>query len=85
MPNWYAYIGVGDPTLSTSYRIVSVKVACTPSGVVICAIYLPGNDVYPDGFDQRTLLYIANTLATQIAQPTGPGVMRFVYLKGPTS
>ncbi|WP_342328702.1 hypothetical protein [Pedobacter sp. FW305-3-2-15-E-R2A2] len=83
MANWYAYTGVGDPTLSTSYRLSSVKPSCN-LGVQICTIYLNQTDAIPSAFDGVTT-YIANALATQTSQPTGAGVKRFVYLRGPIS
>jgi hypothetical protein len=68
MANWYSYIGIGDPTNSTSYRLSSVKPNCN-LGVQICAIYLNQTDQIPSGFNGIST-YIANALATQIAQPT---------------
>ena len=83
MANWYAYTGVGDPTLSTSYRLSSLKPSCV-AGEEICAIYLNQTDAIPSAFDGVTT-YIANALATQTPQPTGALVKRFVYLRGPIS
>ena len=80
MANWYAYTGVGDPTLSTSYRLSSIKPACTGVGPSICAIYLNQTDSIPSTFDGLST-YIANALLSLTAQPTGVGNKRFVYVK----
>ena len=84
MANWYAYTGIGDPTLSTSYRLSSTKPTCVSTGLDICAIYLNQTDAIPAAFDGVST-YIANALLTLTAQPTGAGVKRFVYVKAPVS
>ena len=84
MANWYSYTGVGDPTLVASYRLATVKPTCQ-AGEEICAIYLNQTDPIPSAFDAGVQTYIANALATLIPQPTGVGVKRFVYLRGPVS
>jgi hypothetical protein len=83
MANWYAYVGVGDPTLSTSYRLSNTKPTCTGVGVDICAIYLNDTNTVPGAFDGIST-YIANALITLSSQPPG-GAKRFVYVKAPTS
>ncbi|SDM27657.1 hypothetical protein SAMN05421820_103388 [Pedobacter steynii] len=86
MANWYVYSGWGDPFLSPNYRLVTTKPACTV-GSQICCIYLNSNDVIPPQFNgtDNMVTYIANALLTQVPQPTGVGVKRFVYLRGPVS
>ena len=83
MANWYVYIG-GDPTLTTSYRLSTVKPSCV-NGEQVCDIYMNQTDGVPVTFDNNLTTYIANALATQTAQPTGIGVKRFVYMKGSIS
>lgn len=79
MANWYSYIGVGDPTVASSYRLTSLKPTCL-TGVEVCVIYLNQSSSIPSAFNGVTV-YIANALATQIPQPTGILVKPFVYLR----
>ena len=83
MANWYAYTGIGDPTVASSYRLTSIKPSCL-TGEEICAIYLNQSAAIPSTFDGVTT-YIANALATQSPQPSGLLVKPFVYLRGPVS
>jgi len=90
MPNWYAYLGHGDPTFSGNYAITFVKPNCT-TGEEVCAIYLNQNTAIPQGFDPLDpnnpfppmIQYIADALATQVPQPNFPFEKPFVYLRGP--
>jgi hypothetical protein len=79
MANWYIYTGVGDPTLSTSYRLSTIKPTCTGTGGQICAIYLNETDPVPPSINP-VITYIANALGALSSQPTG-AVKRFVYVK----
>jgi len=83
MANWYAYLGTGDPTLAANYRLSSAKPSCT-TGEEIGSIFLNQATAIPTTFDGVSN-YIANSLVTQIPQPTGVGVKAFVYLRAPIS
>lgn len=79
---WYAYDGIGDPFLASSYIIITVKPGCI-NGCTVCAIYVPACDVNPSSpLSQNMMVYIANLLATCIAQPSlPPGAKKYVYGK----
>lgn len=81
MANWYSYNGVGDPTATTSYRLMSVKPTCVTGSVRVCAIYLDDTTAVPSDIETTVLAYIANAQGTQTSQPGG-GAKRFVYVKG---
>jgi hypothetical protein len=80
MANWYAYLGFGDPTLPTSYRLMNFKPTCTGVGGQICAIYLNDTNAIPSAFNGVSI-YISNALGTLTAQPSGVGQKRFVYVR----
>ncbi|AOM76065.1 hypothetical protein [Pedobacter steynii] len=79
MANWYTYNGIGDPTATSSYRLVSVKPTCS-GACKICAIYLDETTVVPSSIATTVLAYISNALVTGSSQPGG-AAKRFVYLR----
>lgn len=81
MANWYSYNGVGDPSATGSYRLMTVQPACSSGSVKICAIYLNDTASVPSTIDANVLSYIANAQGTQSSQPGGIA-KRFVYVKG---
>ena len=84
MANWYTFTGCCDGVFDESkYRLSTVKPTCQV-GKEICVVYLNQNSNIPSSLS-TVETYIANALATQIPQPTGVGVKRFVYLRGPAS
>lgn len=80
MANWYTYTGVGDPTSTSSYRLVSIKPTCVTGGCKICAIYLDDNTAVPSDIESTVLAYMANALITGSSQPGG-AAKRFVYVR----
>lgn len=79
---WYAYNGFGDPFLASSYFLMSTKPGCI-NGCTVCAIYTPACDINPSSpLSQNMLTYIANLLATCIAQPQDSNrFKKYVYGK----
>lgn len=65
---------------------MTIKPTCVSTGVNICAIYLNETTAVPStDIEAAVQLYMANAVATLTAQPTGVGIKRFVYVKGPIS
>jgi len=77
---WYSYVG-GNELEPSSYFRSTIKPSCL-TGPNICAIYAYNGDTNPSAFSQRLQDYISNALINQTPQPSGPGVKKFVYLKG---
>ncbi|SHG10582.1 hypothetical protein [Pedobacter caeni] len=76
---WYAYNGVGDPFIPSSYVKTTTNPTCL-GGSSVCAIDLVDSTTIPTtAFNQNRLDYIANGLATLTAQPAGSTI--FLYLK----
>jgi len=80
--SWYAYMGIGDPSLCSSYVKVSVRHTCI-CGTKICAIYATGEDFRPtEPLSDNMQQYIKKALATGRIQPERPfGSRKFVYLR----
>lgn len=75
---WYAYNGIGDPFLSSSYNIVFIKPGCI-NGFNSCAIYAYG----PPFLSSRMRNYIGYLMIEGVAQPSMPaGAKKYVYGKG---
>jgi len=83
---WYAYNTANkctnDPFLASSYRRLSVKPTCL-DGWSICAILANGCGTLPTSpLSNNIQLYIANGLATGLAQPQLPIFAKlYVYLR----
>jgi len=83
---WYAYnCGnncAANPTLASSYRLMSDKPACL-DGPNICAILANGGGTVPTApLSNNIRAYIADGLATGLAQPQIPIFSKlYVYLK----
>jgi len=80
--SWYAYLDqCGDPFLTLSYRRITIKPLCI-NGSWPCAVYLLGQtSITPtQPFTTNILTYIADGLASSIAQPLAPN-KAFFYLK----
>jgi len=78
---WYAYNGVGDPLLISSYSLVGIKPGCI-NGSRVCAIYTPNCGPTPALLSANIRNYIADLLITLVAQPNGGlGVKKYVYGK----
>ncbi|MBB6501665.1 hypothetical protein [Pedobacter cryoconitis] len=78
---WYAYNGVGDPTLSSSYSKITGAPGCL-NGPTVCAIYVQGGTFPVSPLPANILQYIADGQAKSVAQPQLPvGSKFFVYLK----
>lgn len=76
---WYAYNGVGDPFLISSYYFATVKPNCL-NGYRGCAIYVPNGGPSPALLSANIRNYIANLAITFIPQPQGsPEVKFYVY------
>jgi len=66
---WYAYLGVGDPTLASNYSYAGVQPGCL-NGSMVCAILAPNGGTTPTGpLSPNLRRYISAGLITQIAQP----------------
>ncbi|SHG10531.1 hypothetical protein [Pedobacter caeni] len=77
---WYAYNGIGDPFIPSSYVKTTTNPTCT-TGPFVCAIDLVDSTTIPTtAFNYNRLDYIANGLATLTPQPTGSQI--YLYLKG---
>ena len=77
---WYAYDGVGDPYVFSSYSLTTVNIGCV-NGNDPCAIYVYNGDIDPvQPFSVNIQHYISNLLITGIAQPQ-IGSKRYVYGK----
>lgn len=78
---WYAYDGRGDINIPSSYFRVNVRPTCF-DGLAICAIYVEDGTPHPKKISSNVRQYIFNALVTSRAQPDGPGLKQYVYLKG---
>jgi len=80
--SWYAYIGVGDPTLASSYSLAAGVPGCF-NGCTICAIYSPAGGTTPTGpLSPNMRRYIAAALITCLSQPQDSGRFKlYVYVK----
>jgi len=78
---WYAYNGIGDPLLISSYNLSSVKPACVNGGN-ICAIYTPSGAGTPASLSSNIRTYIADLQLTLIARPDSSlAIKKYVYGK----
>ena len=77
---WYAYNGVGDPFLISSYFLATVKPSCI-NGCKICAIYAPNCGPTPSVLSTNMRTYIANIIISCIAQPNTLPYKKYVYGK----
>ncbi|RAJ32965.1 hypothetical protein [Pedobacter cryoconitis] len=78
---WYAYNGVGDPFLVSSYNLAIVKPACI-NGSKICAIYEFNGGSNPQLLSTNIRKYIASLQLSPVAQPESPiGAKKYVYGK----
>lgn len=77
--NWYAYIGMGDPTLASSYSFSTVVPTCV-NGCKICAVLAPGTATPTLSTNLRA--YIIAGLVTSMQQPP-PAVdlVRYLLMK----
>ena len=79
---WYSYDAVGDPFALSSYRRQTRMPGCL-NGPIICSILAPGGDIYPSHLSNNMQQYIADGLASTIAEPSlPPGSKIYVYFKG---
>lgn len=81
--NWYAYDGIGNPFMHTSYYRITVKPTVV-RGEKLGAI-LGINDCHcPSLLSENLRQYIADALFSGQAQPNaaGPDNRYFVYMKG---
>ncbi|RAJ22656.1 hypothetical protein LY11_04693 [Pedobacter cryoconitis] len=76
---WYAYNGVGDPLVLSSYILASRVPACI-NGFVVCAVYAPSCGINPSVLSVRIRYYIGNLTLTLVAQPDGT-TKKYVYGK----
>lgn len=83
--SWYAYNCdndcFADPTLASSYRLMSDKPGCL-DGPDVCAILAKGGGTVPAApLSNNIRVYIATGLATGLAQPQIPVFSKlYVYL-----
>lgn len=79
--NWYAYNGIGDPLLVSSYNLALSKPTCI-NGNILCAIYAFGFGPTPTYISVNMRFYIQNAQLTLITQPDlPPNSKKYVYLK----
>ena len=84
---WYAYNGIGDPYLPSSYNIILSRPPQPPpkptcvNGTRVCAIYTPLGGINPTTpLSSNIRLYIANFFLTTVAQPdSSSGTKKYVY------
>lgn len=78
---WYAYNGISDPIVITSYEASLFPPSCQ-NGVRICAIYATGTGAQPAALSSNMRGYIADLQLTLVARPNGTaGVKKYVYGK----
>ena len=77
---WYAYNGIGDPLLSSSYNIAPTTPLCV-NGWKICAILSPGTST-PAALSVNLRAYIASGQVTGLQQPP-PAVdmVRYLFMR----
>lgn len=78
--SWYAYDGMGNPFLTSSYNFTFIKPVCL-HGCKICAIYATGTGVAPSLISGNLRSYIINMMVFPIAQPTDTAGTK-IYLYG---
>jgi len=79
---WYAYNGVGDPTLASSYSKIEFGNPSCTAGAELCAIYVTGGDIPFSPLTSNILTYIANGKTMWVPQPQLPtGTKFFVYMR----
>ena len=78
--NWYAYNGVGDPKLASSYSKITGLPGCI-DGSTVCAIYSPGGLNPTSPLSSNLLSYIASGQAQGVPQPQTTGAKLFVYMR----
>lgn len=81
--SWYAYMGIGDPTLFSNYSRITVQHTCL-CGNQICAIYSEeGDNNYPQApLSPQLLEYIKKAMVTGQLQPEYPiDAKKYVYLR----
>jgi hypothetical protein len=75
---WYAYDGIGDPYLLSSYSLVTANIGCQ-QGSTPCAVYIDNADLDPKkSFSINIKHYISNLLVTGVGQPQ-IGSKKYVY------
>lgn len=78
---WYAYVGDGAINQPANYIYISLKPLCR-NGCDLCAIYACYGGFNPCEISENLQLYIANALATCIAQPQYPiFAKKYVYMR----
>lgn len=77
---WYAYNGVSDPYLFTSYSLSNGTPGCI-DGNDPCAIFVYNGGSIPEGsFSANIRIYIADLMVTSLAQPQLPSnTKKYVY------
>lgn len=78
---WYAYNGIGDPLLASSYNAATVRPGCA-NGPNVCAIYAVGAATPATPLSTNIKNYIANIQLTLIASPDSSlALKKYVYGK----
>jgi hypothetical protein len=81
---WYSYIGAAGGELTAgNYLPTDLKPTCMEGSANICAIYAlsdpPRYGLTPVPFSINLVRYIATAKATNLAQPVGIGVKKYIY------
>ena len=77
---WYAYNGIGDPLLPSSYNLSLAKPICL-NGSIVCAIYAPGCGLSPSLLSASMRKYVKDGQLQLVAQPFSPfGAKKYVYM-----
>ena len=78
---WYAYNGMGDPLLPSSYNLSPVTPTCV-NGCKVCAIFAPGTSSPFAPLSARIRSYIMAGLVTSMQQPPPTeDLVRYVLMK----
>ncbi|AMP97806.1 hypothetical protein AY601_0865 [Pedobacter cryoconitis] len=79
---WYIHDGIGNPLLSSSYNLLSIKPFCS-TGCRICAIYAPGSGNPSSPLSNNIRTYIVNfSMGSALPQPFEPlGSKYYIYGK----
>ena len=81
---WYVYSGYGAVDRPVNYTFINRKPLCR-NGVDLCVIYACYGGLNPTRISDNLLIYIANGLATELAQPQVPiATKKYVYMKNPS-
>lgn len=79
--NWYAYNGIGDPLLASSYNFSPVLPTCV-NGWKVCAIYASGSVTPVAPLSANIRSYVSAGMVTGLQQPPPAlDLVRYLVMK----